>query len=264
MPGKTIHGAAIAYTETGSGEAVVLLHGFPLDGRIFEAQVERLAKRHRVIVPDLRGFGKSRDAQPFTIASLADDVHALLSEIGALPCTLGGLSMGGYVSLAFVKKYPKDVLRLMLIDTRAAGDTAEGKAARIKMIELLHRGGSRAVAEQMLPKMLMERTFVNDEPTAQKLRSIMENCPAQTIEHALLAMRDREDCTEMLPSIAAPTLILVGEEDPITPPSMAEGMHKAIGNSKLVKIENASHLSTMDQPDAVSDAIEKFLDETAF
>src|SRR5438477_5830703 len=103
MPTRTIHGAAIHYDESGKGLPVALLHGFPLDNRIFEAQSAAIEKTHRVIRPDLRGFGKSQSSASFTVASLADDVQALLKEIGALPCVLGGLSMGGYVSLAFAR-----------------------------------------------------------------------------------------------------------------------------------------------------------------
>jgi pimeloyl-ACP methyl ester carboxylesterase len=132
----------------------------------------------------------------------------------------------------------------------------------MKMIESVRTGGSKAVAEQMFPKMLTEKSVKQTPAVAQKLREIMENCSPKTIEQALLAMRDREDYTELLPSIAVPTLIIVGEEDPITPPSMAQGMHAAIGNSKLVKIANAAHLSTMERSKEVTDAIENFLSST--
>lgn len=259
MPSKTVNGAAIAYIEKGSGQPLVLLHGFPLDGRIFDAQIDRLSKSYRVIAPDLRGFGRSINHQPFTIASLADDIRALLASIDALPCALAGLSMGGYVALAFIKKHPLDVRSLILIDTRAAGDTAEGKAGRMKMVEQLHSSGSKAIAREMMPKMLAEKTVKENPAVVQKLRQIMESCPPPTIAHALLAMRDREDYTDLLPSIASPTLIIVGQADPITPPSFAQAMHEAIDNSELVEIANASHISTMDRPGEVSDAIESFL-----
>src|SRR5947208_3346690 len=123
---KTINGATLSYSETGpsDGKPVVLVHGFPLDSRIFARQAEALSDRFRVICPDLRGFGQSKSDAAFSIESLADDLHALLGQIDALPCSLGGLSMGGYIALAFAKKFPKDLSALILIDTRSEGDSA--------------------------------------------------------------------------------------------------------------------------------------------
>src|SRR5688500_6226536 len=107
MPTRTIGNAAMHYEESGAGNPLVLLHGFPLDSRIFDAQREALSDAYRVIAPDLRGFGKSAAATgAFSLEDLADDLHALLKEIDALPGALAGLSMGGYVALAYAKKYP--------------------------------------------------------------------------------------------------------------------------------------------------------------
>src|SRR4051794_15232486 len=118
MPTQTVNGVTLSYEERGKGLPLVLLHGFPLDGRVWDEQLADLSARCRVVAPDLRGFGRSRSETPFTIESLADDVHALLTAIGALPCVLGGLSMGGYVSLAYAKKYPADLRGLVPVDTR--------------------------------------------------------------------------------------------------------------------------------------------------
>jgi 3-oxoadipate enol-lactonase len=259
MPSRTINGAAVHYDERGTGQPLVLLHGFPLSSRIWSHQVEHLSRESRVITPDFRGFGQSPPAGPFTVASLADDVHALLTKIGALPCTLGGLSMGGYVALAFAKKYAKDLRALILVDTRSEADSADGKAARNKMIELVRSSGARAVADQMLPKMLTEATVKNGARLTSEVRQIMESCPPQTIAHALVALREREDYSTILPSIAVPTLILVGEADPITPPSMAKALHDAIPRSQLKIIPAAAHLSSMERPSDVTDAIRTFV-----
>src|SRR4051812_10759457 len=117
MPARNINGTSISYEESGSGSGaggaggtpIVLLHGFPLDARVWKSQREELSKNHRVITPDLRGFGKSPSADAFTMESIADAVHALLSDLGALPAILGGLSMSGYAALAYAKKYPADL-----------------------------------------------------------------------------------------------------------------------------------------------------------
>jgi pimeloyl-ACP methyl ester carboxylesterase len=258
MPTKTVKGTTLHYEESGQGTPIVLLHGFPLDSRVWEKQRSALSDRFRVITADLRGFGKSASADAFTLAALADDAHALLAAIGALPAVLGGLSMGGYVSLEYVKKYPSDLRGLMLIDTKAEGDTPEGKEARNKMIDLVRTKGSAAVAEQMMPKMLPPEAIASRPELVRQLRSIMESCPPLTIEHALSAMRDRPDHTADLASIAAPTLIVVGDADAITPPKAAQTMHDGIPKSQLVVIKGAGHMTPMEQPEQVNRAIRDF------
>ncbi|MEO6437251.1 MAG: alpha/beta fold hydrolase [Tepidisphaeraceae bacterium] len=262
MPTRTVNATTLHYEESddasSGGTPLVLLHGFPLDRRVWEKQRAALSDRFRVISPDLRGFGKSASADAFTMQSLADDVHALLEAIGALPAVLGGLSMGGYVALEYVKKYPSDLRGLMLIDTKAEGDTPEGKDGRNKMVGLVRSKGSAAVAEAMMPKMLAPDTATIAPAVVRELGAIMEVCPPLTIEHALLAMRDRDDHTADLPSIAIPTLIIVGESDAITPPKVAQAMHAAIPHSQLAEIKDAGHMAIMEQPEQVNRAIRDF------
>ncbi len=261
MPSRTINGNEIYYEESGQGTPLVLLHGFPLDSRIWLQQRAALSSRFRVITPDLRGFGRSPSVMPFTLAQLADDIHALLAGLGALPCIFGGLSMGGYVSLEFAKKYAADLRGFLLIDTKAEADTPEGKQGREKMIQLVREKGSIAVAAAMMPKMVAPHAQENRPSMVRDLREIMEHCPPLTIEHALMAMRDRRDHAGNLASIAVPTLIVVGEMDAITPPMVAEAMHGAIRNSLLMVIKGAGHMAPMEQPEQVNKAILHFIEE---
>ena len=262
MPTYDLNGVQLHYTDQGSGTPLVLLHGFPLDSRMWDAQVAALAAGRRVIAPDLRGFGQSRFDGAFTLGVLADDVHALLAGIGALPCVLGGLSMGGYVALAYAKKYPADLRGLMLIDTKAEADTAEGKQGREKMIDLVRKEGPKAIADQMVPKMLAGDAAGQRPQSAASLRALMEACPPKTIEHALAAMRDRPDRAGELASIEAPTLVIVGESDAITPPDVAEAMARKIPGARLVTIRGAGHMSPMEQPEQVNRAIRSFMDSS--
>ena len=193
MPIQSVNGSNLYYHESGKGIPLVLLHGFPLDHRVWQAQVHDLAAVSRVITPDLRGFGKSINNSTFTLQGLAEDLYVLLSQIHALPCVLGGLSMGGYVALAYQRQYASTLRGLILIDTRAASDDPETRAGRDIMIELARAGGSSAVAEKMMPRMLAPATAQSNPAVASELRAIMESCPAQTIQHALAAMRDRPD-----------------------------------------------------------------------
>jgi pimeloyl-ACP methyl ester carboxylesterase len=237
----------------------VLVHGFPLDNRIWEAQLSALSDKYRVIAPDLPGFGKSKSSKSFTMESLAEDLHAFLTQIKALPCALAGLSMGGYMIFAFERKYPTDLKAFILVDTKAEADTTEGKAGRNKMIETARTSGSPAIAAAMLPKMLAPDSQQSRPQLVQQVKSIMEACPPQTIENALAAMRDRSDFRECLRSVAEPTLIIVGEHDAITPPAVAESMKKEISHAKLVTIKGAGHLSPMEQPEQVNQALRQFL-----
>jgi pimeloyl-ACP methyl ester carboxylesterase len=259
VPSQQVNGFAFHYREAGSGQPVVLVHGFPLSSQIFESQIEALSKSYRVIAPDLRGFGQSSSVDRFTINSLADDLHTLLSRIGALPCVLGGLSMGGYVAEAFYRKYPRDVSKLILLNTKADADSPAAKEARNKMIDACRQGGASAVAGEMLPKMLSPETLERNRDLVDKVVKLMESQPAKTIEHALEALRDRDDQTQLLGTISVPTLIITGDGDQITGATIAQPMHQAIKGSKLVVIPHAGHLSTMENPTAVNAAIVSFL-----
>jgi pimeloyl-ACP methyl ester carboxylesterase len=252
----------LSYAEKGKGEPVVLLHGFPLDRRMWEAQIAEFSARRRVIAPDLPGFGQSKSEEPFTIASLADDVHQFLSDINAVPCILAGLSMGGYVALAYMRKYASGVRGLILVDTKAEGDNPQQKEGRAKMVELARKEGSKAIADQMLPKLVAEDVPKTRPAIARSLRAMMEACPPRTIEHALVAMRDRPDQTPHLESIAAPTLIVVGDADAITPVTVAEAMQRRIPNSTMAVIRGAGHMSPVEQPAQVNHAMGQFLDAT--
>jgi 3-oxoadipate enol-lactonase len=253
MPICTLPDLKVAYADRGAGPALVLLHGFPLDSSIWDDTGEYLEQHFRVITPDLRGFGRTASDQPFSIESLADDVHEFLKQLRVAPYFLGGLSMGGYVAQAFAKKYPSELHTLVLINTKSAADTAEGKKGRDQMIELVRESGSRAIADQMFPKMIAAGSA--QSPAAKKLRSTMEGCPALTIEHALSAMREREDFTPLLSTFAKPILIVVGDQDAIASPDIARAMHAAAPKSRLAIIPGAGHMSPLEQPRAFADAL---------
>jgi pimeloyl-ACP methyl ester carboxylesterase len=265
MPTTTLDSTtALHYGERGDAKAkhrVVLLHGFPLDSRIWDNVLAPPPADVRVITPDMTGFGKSRSDKSFTMESLADDIHTLLVKLNICPVVLGGLSMGGYVALAYAKKYPMDLEGLLLIDTRAEADGAEGKTKRNAMLEMIRQRGAdapKAVADQMMPVMIA-KDRANDQAFVASVRLIMQSCSAKTIENAVVALRDRNDQTESMPSIAIPTLILVGDQDAITPPSAAQAMNKAIPQSKLVMVPGSGHLSSMEKPQQVQAAIIDFV-----
>jgi len=263
MATQPITGATLHFIEKGAGQPLVLLHGFPLDLRMWTAQIDDLSSRWRVIAPDFRGFGRSPISGSFTVPSLAEDIHEFLQSIGALPCVLAGLSMGGYVAMNYARQFAAELRGLILVDTKDAADNADQRENRNRMIEVVRSKGSPAIADLMLGKLLAPDTVSHRPEQVKTLRDIMEACPALTIEHALAALRDRPDMTDELPKIAMATLIIVGEADAITPVAVAEAMHKRIAGSQLAIIPGAGHMSPMEQPSLVNRAMRQFLNPPA-
>jgi len=252
-----VNSTFLYYDERGNSfQHLVLLHGFPMDRRIWAAQVQDLSSIATVITPDLRGFGQSRSTEPFSIESQADDLHALLTQLDVLPCVLGGLSMGGYVALAFAAKYATDLKGLALVDTRADADSPATREGRAKMIELAKEKGSAAVADAMLPKLLAADA---DPRVAAELRKILLDCPALTIQHAQAAMRDRPDRTEILAKLNIPCRIIVGELDVLSPPAVAHEMSRRIRRCDLTIIPGAGHVTPMENAGAVSAALSELI-----
>jgi pimeloyl-ACP methyl ester carboxylesterase len=259
MNRQIVNGTYVSYQDQGQGLPLMLLHGYPLDGRLWQHQLAGLSDEFRVIAPDLRGFGQSTGGGAFSMESQADDVHALAEALNLGKFFLAGLSMGGYITLAYCRKYPSTLRGVGLIDTRAEADTPEGRKNRDKAIELVGLHGSKAIADQMLPKLLAPETINHRPQLASIVRQMCEQCSPQTIATALAAMRDRADQTEFLPSLAEATLIIVGDQDAITPPVIADAMHKAIPQSQLVVIRGAGHLAPLEQPQQVNRALRAFL-----
>lgn len=258
MPTADLDGVSIFYHDEGQGEPLLLVHGFPLSSDLYQPQRAALSRRFRVITPDLRGMGRS-DPQPgYSMDTYADDLVALLDHLGVGQAIMGGMSMGGYVVFALLRRHPDRVKGLILIDTKAAADTEEGRQGRYKMIEQACDKGATAIAEVMLPKMLTEQTREQQPELAEFVRGMMAATPVDGITGALEAMAARPDSTPLLPSIQVPTLIVVGNEDQVTPTSVAQEMHKAIPSAELVIIDGAAHATTLERPAAVNQAIEEW------
>jgi 3-oxoadipate enol-lactonase len=205
----TVDGFVTGYDDTGGDDVpLVLLHGFPLDRAIWSAQIRSLKDVARVIAPDLRGFGQSSSPDnAATIDGYADDVLGLLDALDVPRAVIVGLSMGGYVALAFHRKYVGRVRGLVLVDTRAGPDSDAAREARDEMIALARERGAAAVAARMLPKMLTSESAQEAPAVAHALASLMEAQPVPGVVAALAAMRDRPDATPTLSEIAVPTLL---------------------------------------------------------
>lgn len=245
--------------ERGKGIPVVLLHAFPLNSRMWDAQVAELPSKYRVLTVEYPGFGQSAVGSAWTMDELADALREQLAAAGALPCVLGGCSIGGYITLAFARRHPGDLTGIILVDTRADPDAPAAKENRQKMIGLVRENGTTAVAEQMVPKLLAPGAPEKRPDLVQKIHEMADRIPPLAIEQALSAMRDRPDSTPILPKIQVPTLIIVGESDQATPPELSQMMAKAIPGATLTVIRGAGHLSPMEQPAQVNHAMTSFL-----
>jgi pimeloyl-ACP methyl ester carboxylesterase len=265
VPTATVNGIQIAYRDEGEGRPLLLVHAFPLSGAMWERQITSLAHYYRVIAPDLRGFGASQVVPgPTSMDQYADDLAGLLDqlELGTQRVALGGLSMGGYIAFAFLRRYRQRLDALILADTRAAPDTEEGRQLREQNARLAEEQGPGAIADLMLPKLLSPQA--SDELRAE-VRQMIEANDRASIAAALRAMAARPDSTELLATIDMPTAIIVGEEDSVTPPSDAHALYEAISASSLTVIEQAGHLSNLEAHNRFNAAVHALLsDEPPF
>lgn len=251
----------LAYDDVGMGNAVVLIHGYPFNRSLWNEQVEALSSRYRVVTPDLRGFGESQSSEgPATMNRMAQDVAQLMDHLGIEQAVIGGLSMGGYVALAFVKQFPSRVRALVLADTRAQADTDEAKQTRRQQAEKAVAEGMAGIADAMLPKLLTPDTVSKRPEVVKRVRDMMLKTNPHGAASALLGMAEREDQSEFISTIRVPTMILVGRDDAITPLADSETMQSKITPSRLVVIENAGHVSNLEQTEQFNFALVRFLE----
>src|ERR1041384_5253784 len=261
MPVVRVNDIQMAYTEAGAGRPVVLIHGYPFNRSLWNEQVAALSGSYRVIAPDLRGFGESDSSDgSSTMNRMAQDVAALLDHLGVPRATFGALSMGGYVTLAFYKQFASRVRALILADTRAQADTEEAKQTRAQQAEKALAAGMAGIADAMLPKLLTPETVSKRPEVVKRVRDMMLKTKPQGAASALLGMAEREDLSEVISSIRVPTMIVVGREDAITPAADSEKMQSKIASSRLVVIENAGHVSNLEQTEQFNFALLRFLD----
>jgi pimeloyl-ACP methyl ester carboxylesterase len=250
----------VEYDDRGKGEALLLLHAFPLARSMWDALGEALAPGWRVIAFDARGFGGSPLGQgPLTMDRIADDALALLDVLGIACAVVGGCSMGGYAALSFARRHPARLRALYLQDTRAGADSAEARQGRQAMAERVLREGAKAAVEAFLPKLLGETTKREQPGLVAALAERILAASPQAIANALHGLAARADSRETLLAIRVPTLVLVGSEDVLTPPAESEAMAQAIPGARLEIVPRAGHLANLEQPEAVKGALGGFL-----
>jgi 3-oxoadipate enol-lactonase len=256
----TVNGVNLAVEVRGEGPAILLVHGYPLDRTLWQHQLGALTGFRR-IAPDLRGLGLS-DAPDlgYSMATYADDLAALLDVLHADQVVICGLSMGGYVALEFARRYRSRLRGLVLMDTRADVDTPEQRKAREGAMQVARERGAAAIAEHMLPNLFAPGAKETDPQAVERVRTMIEAAPVKGIVGALGAMRDRSDSLGTLAELAGlPTLVVVGEQDRVTPPTVARSIADQIPGATLSVIPAAGHLPPVEQPLATTRVLMEFL-----
>lgn len=253
-----LNGIQIAYTDEGEGLPLLFIHGFPLNRQAWSRQIEAFKSRHRVIAPDLRGFGESGSSTaPVSMSRFAEDIWALLEHLVTGPVILAGHSMGGYIALAFAKAYPQCLRGLALVSTKAGRDSLEVANTRRSTAEKVRSAGTAVVLDAMAPKMLSPAN--RDEAMAAHVRDLMTPASREGIVNALLGMAERPDAAGWLGDIRVPTLVVTGSDDSIMPVSESEAMAKVIPAARLRVIPGAGHLVAVDQADAFNETMREWL-----
>lgn len=258
---ETING--IAWTDGGlhKGPPIIFIHGFPFNRSMWKPQLEALAKNYRVVSYDIRGHGQSDigDGQ-YSLEFFVDDLILGMDHLKIKSAVLCGLSMGGYIALRAVERHPDRFKRLILCDTKSGADSNEVKIKRAAAVRAVKKDGVKSFAEGFVKTVLTERTFKTKPNLVEFVsKMIQENSPLG-ISGALLAMASRTDTTAALAKMTLPALILVGEEDLLTPPSVSEAMMKSMPQATLHVIPEAAHLCNLENPDVFTERLLSFLE----
>lgn len=255
-----VNGVRFRVADEGIGPPILFVHGFPLDHTMWRAQIDEFKKTHRVIAPDLRGFGGTDGAlYSVSMEQFADDLAALLDALAVEgPVIFCGLSMGGYIAWQFVQRHPARVAKLILCGTRAAADSPEAAANRLKMADIVLKEGPEPVAWAMMPKLFAQCSSEHCPAIIASVRQMVMNSNPVAIAAAHRGMAVRPDVTSLLPTIRIPTLVICGEHDVISPPEEMKSIADAMPNARFALIPNAGHMAPMEQPELVNAAIRCF------
>jgi 3-oxoadipate enol-lactonase len=254
----SLNGTELHYRDTGNGkDMVLLLHAFPLHSGMWTRQIAALSRKHRVVAPDYRGLGKSAvSTDASTMDLLAQDVRALLQHARVERAAVVGLSMGGYLAFELYRQAPALFRGLALCDTRAGADGDEGKANREKFAKTALERGLGWVADEMVPKLLRPQP---DPAAVKEVRALVAEGTPAGVAAAQRGMARRPDSTPTLAAISCPALVVVGDEDGLTPPAEAEAMARGLRGAKLARIPRAGHLSNVENAEAFDAALDAFL-----
>lgn len=256
-----INGFMLAYSDRGKGLPLILIHGFPLSRKMWRPQAEALAKAGcRVIAPDLRGCGESGlPSGPVNMDTYGDDIVALMDHLGIDKAVVGGMSMGGYVLLNLLERYPQRVAAPIFMVTKAGGDDDAGKLRRTALAQLCRAQGSLPVAEAFRNLLFAPETL-NDKPElVEEVFGWMRATDPEGAAVALLAMRDRKDCIPLLGSFSQPALVIGADQDQAIPVENSRFIAEGLPDADLCILHGGGHMVNLEQPTGLNQAILEFL-----
>ncbi|MDD2338306.1 MAG: alpha/beta hydrolase [Geobacteraceae bacterium] len=256
-----INGISLSYGDTGSGPAVVLLHGFPLSRGMWPPQEEALAKAgYRLITPDLRGFGESEVPEgPYSMSMFSDDVVALLDFLEIDRAVIGGMSMGGYILLDLLERYPERVVAACFITTRSTSDSEAAKAGRLALLERTKKNGTQSMAELSTATLLAGETLERNPELVNTVYRWMTSVDIRGIEGALYALLDRKDYSSHLVNFDLPALVIGADQDSAIKQEDLLVLSKGLPNCELCIIPQAGHMANLEQPEAFNNCLLRFL-----
>ncbi len=259
MPQIHLRGIQIYYEDLGAGTPIVFVHGHPFDHTMWNYQVPHFSNTHRLILPDLRGYGRS-EVVPGRVMmdEMALDILHLLAALQLGQVILCGLSMGGQIVLEFLRLFPYKVKALIIVDSDARGETADSRRQRFERVDSILRDGMKKHTEDSIHQYIAPAS-IGHEPVYTHLYNMMSNTSAEGAVAAHRGRAERRDHMSFLPQINVPTLIVVGEEDLFTPPDIAKLMSDNIPGARLARIPGAGHLPNMEAPEAFNDILEEFI-----
>ncbi len=258
-----INGISLAYGDRGKGLPLVLIHGFPLCRKMWRPQAEALDKAGcRVITPDLRGFGESGlTTDSVSMDTYADDIVALLDHLGLDQAVVGGMSMGGYVLMNLLERYPERVAAALFIVTKAGGDDVVGKVRRTALAEACRDQGSLPVAEAFRGLLFVPEILADNPDLVAEVFGWMRATDPRGAAAALIAMRERKDCIPLLAGFSQPALVIGAELDQAAPVEHSRIIAEALPDADLCIIHGGGHMVNLEQPQAFNQAILEFLAE---
>ena len=257
-------GVTLEYEVAGPRNSVpvVFIHGFPFSREMWKPQVEALKRDFYVITYDVRGHGGSGAGDGhFTIELFVDDLVALMDHLHLKTAAGVGLSMGGYILLRAAERHPERFRAIVLADTRSEADGNDGKIKRARQVADIVKSGTREFAEGFLKAVFHEKTLSEKPGIVDAIRAVIARTPPEAVAGTLIALAARTDSTPSLFRITAPSLILVGREDQVTPPSASQAMKEKIPGAEMHVIRDAGHLSNLENPEEFNAHLLKFLDK---
>jgi 3-oxoadipate enol-lactonase len=250
VPNVTVNGFQMFYQRRGAGTPLLLIHGYPLDHTIWGPVLPLLEASADLILPDLRGFGRTEAVRgEYAMSDLAADLVALLDSLGLEKTVIAGHSMGGYLALAFARAYPQRVMGLGLVASHALADSPEQVAARYAAADRVAKKGLGSLADSM------PASLTSDPKLQANLKKIIERQSSIGAIGALKAMASRPDSTPILASFEFPVLVVIGLTDALIPLQRAYQIQKLVPHSRVVEMPGVGHMPMMEAPRITAEAL---------